>query len=229
MIGIIGALQIELDLLISRMEDASRETIGGFEFFTGTLCGRSVVLSKCGVGKVNAAVGTQTMILTYRPSLVINTGVAGGLTSRLHIGDIAVARDLVQHDVDTSAMGEPVGFVSTVERIDFPCADWAVAGILSAVKSLNLTGEVVRIATGDQFIEKAEDKARIVKLFQADACEMEGCAIAQTCWIARTDCAVIRAISDAMDGEHHIEYEMFAEMAARNSANVLMRFLESVS
>lgn len=228
-IGILGAMQVEVDLLLAKLENTEKEHISGYDYFKGLLCGQNVVIARCGVGKVNAAVCCQTMILTYHPDLVINTGVAGGLSKKLNIGDIGVARDLVQHDVDTTAVGDPIGFVSTVNCLAFPCAQWAVDGILAAVAAQgNLKGEVVRIATGDQFIEKREDKMRIVSLFQADVCEMEGGAIAQVCYINRTDCAVIRAISDAMDGEHHIEFAQFVNMAAENSSNVLMHFLKGI-
>lgn len=229
-IGILGAMQVEVDLLLSKVENIEKEHISGYDYFKGLLCGQNVVIAKCGVGKVNAAVCCQTMILTYKPDLVINTGVAGGLSPKLSIGDIAVAKDLVQHDVDTTAVGDPVGFVSTVNRLDFPCAKWAVDGIMKAVEAQKeLKGEIVRIATGDQFIEQRSDKQRIVSLFQADVCEMEGGAIAQVCYINNTDCAVIRAISDAMDGEHHIEFAKFVNIAAENSANVLLSFLEGIA
>ncbi|MBE5774151.1 MAG: 5'-methylthioadenosine/adenosylhomocysteine nucleosidase [Clostridiales bacterium] len=228
-IGILGAMQIEVDLLLSKLENTRKEHISGYDYFSGLLCGQNVIIAKCGVGKVNAAVCCQTMILTYKPDLVINTGVAGGLSKKLDIGDIAVAKDLVQHDMDTTAVGDPIGFVSTVNRLDFPCAQWAVDGIMEAVKAQpELKGEIVRIATGDQFISQREDKVRIIELFDADVCEMEGCAIAQVCLINETDCAVIRSISDSMDGEHHIEFAKFVGIAAQNSANVLMRFLEGI-
>lgn len=229
MIGILGAMQVEVELLISKLENESHKEICGYTYYHGWLCGQEVVIAKCGVGKVNAAVCAQTMTFTYHPTLVINTGVAGGLTHRLSIGDIAVAKDLVQHDFDTSAVGDPIGFVSTVNRLDFPCAEWAVKGIIEAVKSCGLKGEIVRVASGDQFISQREDKMRIVSLFQADACEMEGCAIAQVCLINKTECAVIRAISDAMDGEHHIEFSQFVNMASKNSADVLMKFLKNIA
>jgi len=228
-IGILGAMQIEVDLLLSGLENMHCDHISGYDYYSGKLCGQSVIIAKCGVGKVNAAVCCQTMILTYKPDLVINTGVAGGLSKKLNIGDIAVAKDLVQHDVDTTAVGDPVGFVSTVNRLDFPCAQWAVDGIIAAVNAQeNLKGEIVRIATGDQFIEHRPDKERIVSLFNADVCEMEGGAIAQVCYINNTDCAVIRSISDSMDGEHHIEFAKFVGIAAENSANVLMSFLKGI-
>ncbi len=228
-IGIMGAMQVEVELLISKLENPQKRIVSQRAFYSGTLCGQDVVVVQCGVGKVNAAMCAEALILTCRPDLVINVGVAGGLTDRLHIGDIAVARDLVQYDVDTSAVGDPVGMVSTVNRIDFPCAEWAVKAILRTLEALpDLEGKLVRIASGDQFIADPETKRQIVGRFNAEVCEMEGCPIAQVCYINGVDCAVIRAISDSTDGGHAVEYGQFCQMAARNSARILMEFLEGL-
>lgn len=227
MIGIIGAMQVEVEGLIAKMEAPQKRTISGRDFYSGKLCGRDVVTVQSGVGKVNAAMCTEALILTYHPDLVINTGVAGALTPGLRIGDIAVARDLVQYDVDTSAVGDPVGLVSTVNRIDFPCAPWAVDAIMAVVEAQgDLRGRVVRIASGDQFNDDPAAKKLIVDYFHGDVCEMEGCPIAQVCYINGVECAVIRSISDATDGEHGMEYGQFCALAARNSARILMGFLE---
>ena len=229
MIGIIGAMAVEVERLLAEMEGSETRLISGREYHVGRLRGQDVVVVQGGVGKVNAAMCAEAMILTFRPRLVINTGVAGALTARLRIGDIAVARDLVQHDVDTTPFGDPIGLVSTVNRVDFPCAGWAVKGILDAIAGQDaLRGVAVRIATGDQFINDRDDKRRIIDTFRADVCEMEGCAIAQVCFINGVDCAVIRAISDATDGAHIEDYGRFCAMAADNSAKVLMKFLETV-
>ena len=228
MIGIIGAMAVEVDRLLAEMQDARRRALSGREFHTGTLRGQEVVVVQGGVGKVNAAMCAEAMILAFAPTLVVNTGVAGALTGRLRIGDIAVARDLVQHDVDTSAFGDPIGMVSTVNKIAFPCAQWAVEGLLDAVASQDqLRGVAVRIATGDQFISERADKRRIVDAFGADVCEMEGCAIAQVCDVNGVDCAVVRSISDATDGAHVEDYGRFCVEAADRSARMLMKFLEN--
>ena len=121
MIGILGALDIEVAALLSELEHPEIEEAYGYKYARGALCGREVVIAKCGVGKVNAAVCTQTMVMKYAPELIINTGVAGSLSPELKICDIAVGRDVVQHDFDSSACGDPVGFVSTVEMVYFPC------------------------------------------------------------------------------------------------------------
>jgi len=229
MIGILCALERELEQMIQQVEAAETRVLCGYTYVSGKLRGQDVVLAKCGVGKVNAAVCAQAMIMTWPVKLVINSGVAGALRAPLEIGDICVANDLVQHDVDTTAVGDPIGFVSTVEKTYFPCAEWAVEGILKAAQSFEgINAMRGRIASGDQFVSDAQVKTRIVANFDADACEMEGGAIAQVCYINGVDCAVIRAISDSSSGNHHMEFAEFMPMAARNSSSVVLKFLENM-
>ncbi len=229
MIGILCALDRELQELLEQIEIQEQKKLCGYNFVQGLLRGKKVVLCKCGVGKVNAAVCAQTLILNWPVKLVINSGVAGALREPFEIGDICVARDLVQHDVDTSAVGDPVGFVSTVNQTYFRCAEWAVSGILQAAKEIEgVRALPARIASGDQFITDAQVKNRIVRLFDASACEMEGGAIAQVCFINGVDCAVIRAISDSSSGKHEMEYMEFMPMAAHTSAQVVLKFLEKM-
>ena len=142
---------------------------------------------------------------------------------------MAVARDVVQHDVDTTALGDPPGMVSTVNVTYFPCDPVVSQGILSVVASMpNLRGKAARIATGEQFVTSAQRKREIVDLFHADACDMEAGAIAQACYIAGVPCAVIRAISDATDDSHQMEYPAFAAKAADHAASVLTRYLSTL-
>ncbi len=229
MIGILCAMDSELEALQAELDGAKHVALCGYDYIEGTLRGRRAVLCKCGIGKVNAAVCAQAMLMRWPLRLVINSGVAGALQPPFQIGDICVATDLVQHDVDTTALGDPIGFVSTVNRLEFPCADWAVRGILAVAERLEgVTARPARVASGDQFITDGAVKARIVANFGASACEMEGGAIAQVCWINGVDCAVIRAISDSSDGKHEMEYRDFMPMAARNSARVVLEFLASL-
>ena len=229
MIGILCAMDRELEELLEQIEQPMRRKMSGYEYVEGVLCGKKVVLCKCGIGKVNAAVCAQTMIMTWPLKLVINSGVAGALREPFEIGDICVAKDVVQHDVDTSAIGDPVGFVSTVNQTYFRCAEWAVSGILRAAKEVEDVRVLpARIASGDQFVHEQGVKNRIVRLFDASACEMEGGAIAQVCFINGVDCAVIRAISDSSSGKHQMEYQEFMPMAAHRSACVVKKFLENM-
>jgi adenosylhomocysteine nucleosidase len=221
MIGILGALEIEVAALMRALDGAIAEETYGYRFMRGKLAGREVVIAKCGVGKVNAAICAQTMILTYAPELIINTGVAGSLSQELGILDIAVGTDAVQHDVDTTACGDAIGYVSTVGMVEFPLDARAVSAILDAAKSLDLKAIPARIASGDQFVYAKERKEWIVKTFDAAACDMESGAIAQVCRIAGVRCAVIRAISDSTDDDHAMEFAKFAKLAADNSIRVL--------
>lgn len=225
MIGILGALDIEVAKLYEELEDATVEEAYGYKYARGRLCGRDVVVAKCGVGKVNAAVCAQTMVMKYAPELIVNSGVAGSLSKELKICDIAVGKDIVQHDFDTTGCGDHIGFVSTVEMTYFPCDERASAAILGAAKELGIHARLSRIASGDQFITARARKEWIVETFGAAACEMEAGAIAQVCYIAGIRCAVIRAISDATDDAHGMEFDKFAVLAAENSVKVLKRAL----
>lgn len=226
MIGIIGAMSVEIEGIQARIENPEMRVIGGNTFVSGKLCGRDVVAAKCGIGKVNAALCTQTMILTYQPELIVNSGVGGSLVKDLTFGDIAIAKDLVQHDVDTSPLGDPVGLVSTINKIYFECDEKAVRLIHEIVGGMDcVSGKIGTIASGDQFIASSERKNWITSQFNAIACEMEGGAIAQVCAVAGVKCAVIRAISDNADDESHMDYGQFVKMAADRSIEVLMRLL----
>ena len=173
MIGILCAMEREIEELLENTRVEERRRLCGYEFTVGTLRDKRVVLCKCGVGKVNAAVCAQTMILTWPLRLVINSGVAGALKEPLEVGDVCVATDLVQYDVDTSAVGDAPGFVSTVEQTYFRCAEWAVDGLLQAGRDIEGARVLpVRIATGDRFVEDQATKDRIVRLFDAAAVEM---------------------------------------------------------
>lgn len=228
MIGIICALDIEAEKLKANLESLAIERFGRLEFTSGRLCGQDVVIGMAGVGKVNAAICTQTMILQYAPTLVINSGVAGSLSPKLDIGDIAVGTGVVEHDFDTTAVGDPPAYFVELDGDTFPCDADVAAAILRACERVGVHAVPAKIASGDQFISDADAKARLVRLFSAEACEMESGAIAHTCFASGVKCAVIRAISDSTDGEHQVEFYKFLPVAAENSARVLMAYLEGL-
>ena len=228
MIGIMGAMQPEVDSLIRELKGAKKQTVSGYDFALGTLGSHEVVIVKCGVGKVNAAVCCQTMILTYHPEAIINTGVAGSLSPELDILDVAVATDAVQHDYDTSAIGEPNGALSiNGDLVTFlPCDEGWRNRLIEAAEAVGVKAVPARIASGDQFISRHEDKRRIVERFSAMACEMEGGAIAQVCYLSGVPCAILRAISDSTDDNHTMEFLTFLERAVDNSHKILMAALK---
>ena len=225
-IGIIGAMKPETDGLVSLMENKKTVTLGGIGFTYGTLCKKSVVISTCGVGKVFASMAAEAMILGFSPDAIINTGVAGTLSDKIKIGDTVVATALVQHDMDTSAIGDPVGLISGINIVDIPTSEWLVSELSSCVSSLGFSHICGKIASGDQFICSSDKKNYIKDTFSAVACEMEGAAIAQVCYVNGVDFCVLRSISDGGDEESAMDYPKFVELAAKKSIAVLCKFLE---
>lgn len=226
MIGIIGAMHIEVETVKSLMENKVSDTVSGMEFVSGTLFGRKIVVAVCGIGKVAAAMCAQTMILKYSPECIINTGVGGSLDPELHICDVVIAESLVQHDMDTSPLGDPVGLISGINIVNIPCDGRVTAALLKAAEALDGVHTAAGvIASGDQFIASAEAKKRIVDRFGARVCEMEGAAIAQVCYINFVPFAIVRAVSDCADGSSHMAYEEFLPNAAATAARLIEGFV----
>ncbi|MDO5297950.1 MAG: 5'-methylthioadenosine/adenosylhomocysteine nucleosidase [Clostridia bacterium] len=225
MIGIIAAMNVEMESLRSFIQNPTTETVSGIKFVRGTLEGKEVVTAVCGIGKVFAALCAQTMILRYEPEMIINTGVAGTLTDALTIGSVAVSSAVVQHDMDTSAIGDPLGLISGINKVELP-ADKLLGDALSACATvLGIKTATGVIASGDQFISSAERKAFITDTFHAIACEMEGAAIGQVCYVNRVPFCVLRAISDSADGSSHMDYPAFVQLAAEQSVKLLRTYL----
>ena len=225
--GLIGAMRVEVDALKEKMENTVCETVSDIEFVRGTLCGREVVVAQCGVGKVFAALCAQTMILRYGVGRIINTGVAGSLSKDLGLLDIAIADAVVQHDMDTSPLGDPVGLISGLNVVSMP-ADEALANTIEkAARAMGKHTARGVIASGDQFINGADKKTWIAKTFNAIACEMEGAAIGHVCTVNHIPFAVIRSISDNAGGEADMEFPEMARRAAMQAQELMLRVLES--
>ncbi len=222
-IGIIGAMDIEVNGLITHMTDSVTEIYGGISFTKGILHGKNVVVSRCGIGKVFAAMCAQTMILKYSPEAIINSGVAGALSSRLNIFDAVIASSMVQHDMDTSPLGDPKGLISGVNIVNIESDKVISEKLKNAAASLNVNTVDGIIASGDQFIASLDRKNEISKEFNAVACEMEGAAIGQVCYVNNTPFAVMRTISDGK-GEA-LDYMTFSVAAAEKSVRIIERFL----
>lgn len=225
MIGIICAMKIEADAIRASLSDTKTETISGVEFTCGTLHSKDVVIAVCGIGKVFAAICTEAMIIKYAPELIINSGVAGTLTDSLSIGDIAIAKTLVQHDMDTSPLGDPVGLISGINKIHFEADEKAVKAFENAVKEAGAKSVTGTIASGDQFMSDTEKKCVIRDRFNAIACEMEGAAIAHVAYVNGVPFAVLRAISDSASGDAQMEYPKFVAMASERSHKIIDTFV----
>lgn len=227
MIGIIAAMVPEIEKVKAAMTDKELRTVSGIEFVSGKLYGKDAVVAKCGIGKVFAALCTQTMILTYAPEYIINIGVGGTLTDKLSIGDIAISSDVVQHDMDTSPLGDPVGLVSGINIVHFPASERLSAGLAATADKLGINNLIGTIASGDQFIASKERKKFIRESFGAVSCEMEGAAVGHVCYVNSVPFAVLRAISDSADDSSHMDYGEFVLLAAERSFNVISEFIKN--
>lgn len=226
MIGIIGAMTIEVDKLRRQFSDVSDEYVGGKRFSTGTLCGVPVVVAKSGVGKVAAAACTQTMILRFSVKAIINTGIAGTICKELGIGDVAIASTVVQHDIYTSAIGDPVGWVSCLNMTHLAATTDLAAWITYEAVAHGLKHRVGTIASGDQFLGNEQLKKWIHNTFDAITGDMEAGSIGQVCYMNKVGFAVLRVISD---GGSAAEYDTFSEQAAERSSQLVLGMLERLN
>ena len=226
-IGIIGALAEEVEALISKLDSHEVERLGSVEFHLGILEGKRVAIARCGIGKVFAAICTEAMIIGYAPDLIVNTGVGGALARGLSVTDTVIADKLVQHDMDTSPIGDPKGLISGINKVWFETDERARDILVRAADRLGLKAKVGSIASGDQFVATSEVKDRITADFGASACEMEGAAIGQVCFVNRVPYGILRAISDGGDEQAFADYPAFLAAAAETATNVMLRFVES--
>ena len=225
-IGIIGAMDAEVNGLIAKLEGHRIEAVGGIEFHTGRLLRREVVIARCGVGKVFAAMCAEAMIIRFSPDLIVNTGVAGGLDPNLKCADIVVAEKLCQHDMDTSAIGDEKGLVSGINKIYFESDASAVDAVILSGYELGITVKKGTIATGDKFIADSADRERIISQFGASACEMEGGAIAHTAFVNGIPFVVVRAISDGANSDSAMDFPTFLAVAAKKSEALTLALVE---
>lgn len=225
--GIIGAMDVEVKSLKESMVITKTETVAGMEFCEGTLDGKSAVVVKCGMGKVNAGICANTLINDFGCTRIINTGVAGSLDNRIDIGDIVISTDAVQHDFDVSYLGFKKGEIPYTGLYAFKADENMRSVAVDAVKKAapEVKAFEGRICSGDQFISKKEQKDTIINNFGGLCCEMEGAAIAQTCYLNSTPFVVIRAISDKPDETVYVDYTVFEAQAAARCAGIVRQMI----
>ncbi|MDO4539458.1 MAG: 5'-methylthioadenosine/adenosylhomocysteine nucleosidase [Coriobacteriales bacterium] len=230
-IGIIGAMEEEVEHLKCELENEHVVCHAGMELYTGTLGGVRVAVAQCGIGKVNAALCAQALHMCCGATCIVNTGVAGSLDARINIGDIVVSTDAVEHDFDVSALGYEPGVIPDMDVSVFVADERMRAAALEAVAAMASDVQVFegRVASGDQFIASEEQKERIVSTFGALCCEMEGASIAHACHAMGVPFVVIRAISDKADGSAHMDYPMFEVKAADHCARIVEHMVRTLS
>lgn len=229
-IGIIGAMDEEVEILKSLMEVTETVTQAGMTFYKGLLHNQNIVLARSGIGKVNAAVCAQLMITLFDINYLINSGVAGTLHPDINQGDIVISTDAVQHDVDTTVFGDPLGTIPRLGITFFGANPILVDLAEKAAKTLNFEGVSIfkgRVASGDQFIAGGTAKDRIQSHFAPSAVEMEGAAIAHVAYLNNVPYVIIRAISDKADGSADLSYEEFLPLAAKHASLLLEQIVKS--
>lgn len=222
-IGIIGAMELEVETLKSKMNYSNIVKKAGMEFYEGTLNGAQVVIVRCGVGKVNAALCVQILADVFNVTHVINTGVAGSLNAKLDIGDILISKDAVHHDVDVTIFGYALGEVPQLGTREFQADGNLINLAKASCERVNpqLHAVIGRVVSGDQFISGNEIKEKLINTFQGDCAEMEGASIAHGAFLNGIPFVIIRAISDKADNSAEMDYPAFERAAAEHSARLV--------
>ncbi|MEX2536893.1 MAG: 5'-methylthioadenosine/adenosylhomocysteine nucleosidase [Trueperaceae bacterium] len=243
-LAILGAMPEEIAALLDLLEDRRDRNVSGIELHTGRLEGHRVVLALSGIGKVNAAAVAQLLIVEG-PRALIFTGVAGAVDPRLRPGDIVIAADAVQHDVDVTALGYEPGqvpgepFVWSCDTGLVKLATEAAAGLTAEANSGAGEGTILandvtvmtgRVASGDQFVADPQLTRALHERFGATCVEMEGAAVAQVCTRAAVPFVIIRSISDSADHEAQLSFREFTLLAAARAkllVRAMLRTLDS--
>lgn len=229
-IGIIGAMELEVEELKEKMITSRIVKKAGMEFHEGILNGAEAVIVRSGIGKVNAGLCVQILVDMFEVTHVINTGVAGSLNAGLDIGDILISEDALYHDMDVTIFGYALGEVPQMNTVAFP-ADKRMIGLAKeACEKVNpdIHAIIGRVVSGDQFISNKEVKEKLIHQFQGDCTEMEGAAIAHAAYLNRIPFVVIRAISDKADDSAEMDYPTFERAAAKHSANLLFEMVKQI-
>lgn len=233
MLGIIGAMDSEVNGIIAELSDVTELSAAGLVFHKGSYQGHECVIVKAGVGKVNAAMCTQLMIDNFKVDAIVNSGVAGSLNPRLGIGDIVLGKIAIEHDINGCGLDYPQGMIPDMETNDsfdgirfYASEELLEKARLAAEKALPKTHvHIGTVLTGDIFIASGSKKDKLSQRFEGDCCEMEGAAIAHVCNLNGVPFLIIRAISDSADDSAEMDYPSFEKLAAENSIKLSLELI----
>lgn len=230
MLGIIGAMDVEVEKLCAMMEQVETQTVAGMTFHQGTLQGKEVVIVRSGIGKVNAGICSQILVDRYHVEGIINTGIAGSLRNEVNIGDIVLSTTAVQHDMDATGFGYALGEIPQLGAKEFKADETLLKLAEKCCQKANPDIQTFcgRVASGDQFVSSRDKKDWIRANFDAYCTEMEGAAIAQAAYLNRVPYLIIRAISDKADDSAHMDYSEFEAKAVEHSVRLLLAMLKEL-
>ena len=220
MIGIIGAMDEEVEQLVEVMEITREETKACMTFKAGKLAGKDVVIVRSGIGKVNAAACTQ----------IINTGIAGSLKAEIDIADVVISSDVLHHDMDATGFGYPLGQIPRMDTLSFAADERLIKLAGQACKNAvpEIGVHVGRVVSGDQFISDKAVKERISSNFDGFCTEMEGAAIAQVSYLNKVPFVILRTISDKADDSATMDYPAFEKLAIANNVKVMKELVANI-
>lgn len=224
-IGIIGAMEEEITKLKEIMEVSDKKVISNIEFYIGKIYEKDIVLARSNEGKVNSAICTQTLILNFNVSQIINVGVAGGISPKLEIGGVAISKDTVEFDLDTTALGYKLGYTFGIESVYVECEKNIYEKIYNISKS-QFNTVIGTIGSSDTFISNENKKEFLKNNFNnLIAVDMETASINHVCKINNVPFCAIRVISDSTKS---IEYREFINIAINNLTKVILNYIKNV-
>lgn len=227
-LGIIGAMDEEIALLLENMAEVEEREVANCLFVTGKIQDKQVVLLKSGIGKVNAAMATTIMHEQFSPTHVINTGSAGGFSQNLEVGDVVISTQVVHHDVDVTAFDYAYGQVPGLPAM-YAADTELIATAITAIKGLDIQYEEGIIATGDSFMDDADRVAFVNEKFPTMiAAEMEAAAIAQVCYQYNKPFVIVRALSDIAGKQSSVAFDQFLDKAAKNAAQLIIAMIKAL-
>jgi adenosylhomocysteine nucleosidase len=228
MIGIIGAMSIEIDEIVNKLTEKNEYSYKSYNFVSGKLCGKDVVVCKCGIGKVNASTATMLMKVKYDVDVLINIGVAGGYKT-LKQGDIVISSKTVEHDYDGTPDGLTLGQVHGFDSPFLDCDEELVSSLHKIACERGYSTVVGAVATGDQFIASNVKSSLITQTFGAVAYDMESGAINHACKNLGIRFVAIRAISDNGNDEAIESFYEFVTKAALKSEDLVCSYISSLN
>lgn len=229
-LGIIGAMDEEIEILKMDMDILDTVKMAEMNFYIGNLYDKEIVLVKCGIGKVNAAVCSQILISSLSVTHVINTGVAGAIHNDLEVGDIVISSDVLEHDFDATNFGYKLGEIPRLDTYIFKAENDLINMAYKSSNKENIKYKTMigRILSGDVFVASPEKKDFLWNEFSGYCTEMEGAAIGHTCYLNQIPFVIIRAMSDKADGSAHINFAEFVKEAAQNSTDIVKNILKKI-
>lgn len=227
--GVLVAMQKEIEFVLNSMYIKKEVMLSNTKFYVGDFFEKEIIVSICGVGKVNAAVATQNLISYFKPDFIINMGLAGCAFYKISVEDVVVANHVVQYDVDTTALGDPLGMVSTVNIINFPCSEKLIENFFKGVGNSN-AGRVFlgTVASGDKFLKEKSEIVKVNEYFNALAIDMEAGSIAQVCYLNNVEFCCLKVISDSVFDLKNKNIVNTYNKSKKNFPTLFLKLLHSI-